>query len=224
MGEGNGEMPDNRIPAFPDFKRIEIEDREEIDLITRQYPPYSDFNFTNLFCHDTAGDCQISILHGNLAVRFRAYITHEPFFSFLGHNKVADTIDRLLDLSCAQSLLPVLRLVPESSISSMLNDLGAGFTISEDPDSSDYLIDVREIMELASARWRNKRKVANRFKRAHPHYALRQLELHNSHTQQQIRHLFHIWTKTRNKVHHETRNELAALGICQASCRLNVCS
>ena len=66
-------------------------------------------------------------------------------------------------------------------------------------------------MELASGRWRNKRKATNRFKRAHPHYALRQLELHNSHTQQQIRHLFHIWTKTRNKVHHETRNELAAI-------------
>lgn len=74
----------NTIPAFPRFKHLDLDDQAEFDLFTGQYPPYSEFNFVNLFCYDTTGDCQVSILNGNLVVRFRDYVTREPFFSFLG--------------------------------------------------------------------------------------------------------------------------------------------
>lgn len=214
-----------RIPVFPSFKLLDIEDHEEIDLITRQHPCYSDFNFTNLFCYDTVGDCQVSILHGNLVVRFRNYITQEPFFSFLGHNNVAETIHSLIELSREQLLLPALRLIPESSIRGLLDGHGAEFTISEDYDNFDYLIGVRDLMELASGRWRNKRKAANRFKRSQPKYTLCRLELHDPQTQRQVRQLFHTWAKKRSKAQHETQNELAAIErIMQYSTQLRLVS
>ena len=199
------------IPTFPEFKHLDIEDREAIDEIARQHPPYSEFNFTNLFCYDTVGDCQVSILHGNLVVRLRDYVTLEPSFSFLGHNKAADTIHSLIDLAQEQSLLPALRFIPESSIRGLLDLPGAAFMISEDHDSFDYLIAVSDLMELATERWRSKRKAANRFKRSHPECELRQLDLRAPQTQQDIRRLFHTWAKKRDKSQHETRNELAAI-------------
>lgn len=121
----------------------------------------------DLFCYDTTGDCQVSILNGNLVVRFRDYVTLEPFYSFLGCNRMAETVERLMALSREQGGLPSLRLVPESCIGGALDDLDGGLVIAEDPDSADYIIDAPSLTALSSGRWRNKRNVASKFKRNH---------------------------------------------------------
>lgn len=33
------------LPEFPKMKSIELSDREDVEKITKKYPPYSDFNF-----------------------------------------------------------------------------------------------------------------------------------------------------------------------------------
>jgi len=200
-----------RIPAFPKFKHLDLEDQAEIDEFTRQFPPYSDFNFVSLFCYDTAGDCQVSFLNGNLVVRFRDYVTLEPFFSFLGNNRVADTIERLVLHATAQNIAPLLRLVPESCIRGELDELKDSFTISEDPDSADYIIDAASLVGLASGLWKRKRKAANRFKRANPHHTLARLDLETAETQAQIKRLFRTWAEKREKTHEETQNEFKAI-------------
>jgi hypothetical protein len=201
----------SRIPTFPEFKHLDLEDHEEIDLLTREYPPYSEFNFVNLFCYDTMGDCQVSILNGNLVVRFRDYVTREPFCSFLGCNRVADTVERLMALSREQGVSPFLQLIPECCIRGAVDDLDGGLVISEDPDSADYIIDAASLVALTSGRWRNKRKAASKFKRSHPNHALEQMDIHDAHTQEQIRRLFHTWAEKRHKTAPETQNEMNAI-------------
>lgn len=199
------------IPTFPEFKHLDLKDHAEIDRFTRQHPPYSDFNFVNLFCYDTTGDCQVSILNGNLVVRFRDYVTLDPFHSFLGCNRVAETVERLMALSREQGVQPLLRLVPESCLRGALDDLNEGFVVAEDPDSADYIIDAPSLIALSSGRWRNKRKAAGKFKRSHPQHALRQIDLHDTHTQEQIGRLFHAWAEKRHKTADETQNEMRVL-------------
>lgn len=201
----------NTIPAFPKFKHLDLGDREEFDQFTRQYPPYSEFNFVNLFCYDTTGDCQVSILNGNLVVQFRDYITREPFCSFLGCTRLADTVERLMALSREQSVSPSLQLIPECCIHGALGDLERGFIISEDPDNADYIIDAPSLIALASSRWRNKREAASKFKRRHPQLLLQQINIDDAHTQEQVRRLFQTWAKKRHKTTHETQNELNAI-------------
>lgn len=75
------------IPQFPEFKIVEVGDREAVESHTHRYPPYSDFNFTSLWAWDTSNERMISELNGNLVVRFTDYATNEPFLSFLGTNK-----------------------------------------------------------------------------------------------------------------------------------------
>ena len=41
MGKGHGKMPANRIPAFPNFKNISINDKASIDAYTHRHQPYA---------------------------------------------------------------------------------------------------------------------------------------------------------------------------------------
>ena len=212
------------IPEFPAFKLLDIADRDEVERLTRRYPPYSDFNFVSMYCYDTTGDCRVSLLSGNLVVRFRDYVTLEPFYSFLGTHRVLDTVERLLEQANRESIAPMLRLVPATVVEGANGQLN-GLSVSEDPDSADYIIAAHELIELTSGRWRSKRKSANRFRRKHPHCAIREMDLANDITQGQVRGLFETWADKRRKPSSETRNEFAALErIMRHSRRFNLLS
>src|SRR3989344_1313301 len=103
------------IPTFPKFKNLELGDRADIESLTKKFQPYSDYNFTSLWCWDTYGQIQVSKLHGNLVIRFTDYLTGEPFYSFMGTIDVDHTVSELLKLSHNQSLTTALRLIPEES-------------------------------------------------------------------------------------------------------------
>ena len=47
------------IPEFPEFKKLELSNKEEIEKITQKFPPYSDFNFVSMWCLGIKGmaDC-----------------------------------------------------------------------------------------------------------------------------------------------------------------------
>jgi hypothetical protein len=48
------------LPEFPKFKSIEISDKEDVEKITKKYPPYSDFNFVSMWSWDIKGDMRVS--------------------------------------------------------------------------------------------------------------------------------------------------------------------
>ena len=107
------------IPQFPEFKKLELSDKEEIQKMTQKYPPYSDFNFVSMWSWDIKGEMRISVLNENLVVRFTDYITGKLFYSFLGDNEVSETAKKLLDLSKAEGLTPELKLIPEHSVKNL---------------------------------------------------------------------------------------------------------
>ena len=37
------------LPKFPEFKKLELNDKAVLHSVTALLPPYSDFNFTSLF-------------------------------------------------------------------------------------------------------------------------------------------------------------------------------
>lgn len=86
------------IPEFPEFKKLELSDKKDIEQFTSKFPPYSDFNFVSMWSWDIKGEMRVSQLNDNLVVRFTDYLTGEPFYSFLGNNKVNDTAEKLLEI------------------------------------------------------------------------------------------------------------------------------
>lgn len=140
-------MLQNMISKFPNFKKIKLSDKEEVEEITKKYPPYSDFNFMSMWSWDTEKKMRLSILNGNLVVRFTDYITGEPFYSFLGDNKIDDTVEKLLEFSKKEGLKAELKLVPEHSI----KDLDANkYTIKKDQDNFDYILSVKILKDFDS--------------------------------------------------------------------------
>lgn len=133
------------IPEFPNFKNLELSDIEEVRGFTSKYPPYSDFNFVSMYSWDTKREMQISILNNNLVVKFTDYINGQPFFSFLGEERVEDTARTLIGFSKKMYGKNLLRLVPEI-VSSNMDD--AKFNLLPDYAAHDYVYDVSHLANM----------------------------------------------------------------------------
>ena len=104
------------IPLFPQFKKLELSDKESVYALLSLYPPYSDFNFAGTWSWDVRNKMQISNLNGNYVIRFIDYVTGEPFFTFLGEHKVNETITLLLDIARSENYTPELKLIHEEVV------------------------------------------------------------------------------------------------------------
>ncbi len=149
------------LPLFPQFKKLQLSDKEPIEKITSKYPPYSDFNFVSMWSWDTKKEMRVSQLNGNLVVRFTDYITGEPFYSFLGNNEINDTAEKLLELSKKEGLKPELKLIPEDSIKD-INVLK--FNIKEERDNFDYIYKNENLSDFSGSEFKDKRYLLNKFK------------------------------------------------------------
>ena len=197
------------IPEFPKFKKIELGDKENIEKITRYYPPYSDFNFDSLWTWDINNKVKISILNGNLVVRFNDYLTREPFFSFIGDKKVVATIEVLLAHSKANGMLEKLRLLPEVNFSREIKNLNK-YMFIEDRDSFDYIYSNQNLATFPGFEFSQCRKMCNRFITRNKNIEVRDLDLASIDNRMQVLDLNHRW-KANKEVDYDSENEKEAL-------------
>lgn len=132
------------VPTFPEFKDLEWSDKENVERITSQFLPYSDFNFTSLWCWNTQEKTKLSLLNENLVVLFLDYITEQPFLSFIGENKVNETASMLIEYSSQNFKTPYLKLIPEKIVRLLSHD----FTVTPDEGAYDYIIPVSYLATL----------------------------------------------------------------------------
>ncbi len=148
------------IPEFPEFKKLELSDKKDVEKFTSKFPPYSDFNFISMWCWNIKDKVKISQLHGNLIVQFSDYLTGEPFYSFLGNNKVDETSESLLDLSKRERIALKLQLMPEESIRKLDS---SKFYILESRDHFDYVYHVPDFHKCLGKKYETQRNLFNRF-------------------------------------------------------------
>jgi hypothetical protein len=197
------------LPKFPNFKPIELSDKSDVETITSKYPPYSDFNFISMWSWDIKGQMRICQLNGNLAVRFTDYITSEPFYSFLGDNKVSESAKELLDLSKKDGLSPQLRLVPEL----VVKNLGKNFKCSEDRDNFDYIYDMQIMAELRGNNFQTQRNRINQFTKSYEKWEIKKVNFNETYNKNNILSLFAQWIKNKgdNLLAEEYKNEFLSL-------------
>jgi uncharacterized protein len=198
------------IPKFPKFKKLEIDDFHAIEKFTRQFPPYNDFEFASLWSYNTLGANLISLLNDNLVIKIQDFITGDFFYSFLGYNHIKDTIEILINRSKKENLGNKLFLVPEINFS-QTDSLQKYFLIQEDPNSFDYILSVDEIAKLKGKKYYDKRNLVNRFEKFYKNHIVKDLDLSNKATQQEIESLFYVWEKRKGKQRSETAIELTAV-------------
>lgn len=191
------------IPKFPQFIKLSLEHKPHLAKHILKYPPYSDFNFTSLISWG-GEEAYISELNDNLVVKFRDYVTNEPFYTFLGVNKVNQTIKTLLGLHPNK-----LKLIPEVVLKADPKILES-FAVAEDRDNFDYIYSLEETREFKGKKHRDKRNFVNRFKKLY-RSSYKQVCLADPKNQQKILELFHHWQKLKGIKDEEIRNEFLAL-------------
>jgi uncharacterized protein len=201
------------IPQFPEFKKLELSDKKEVERYTEKYPPYSDFTFTSLWTWDTDAERRISELNGNLVVRFTDYITNEPFLSFLGSRNVTETAETLINFMQSNSMGSFLKLVPEISIR-QIN--ATRVLLHEDRDHFDYIFSPQKLSEFLGKTYDTKRNMINRFLRGHPNAEARIIDLTQQENQEHIQSLLETWILNKNKYNDdldeaELKNEMRAI-------------
>ena len=183
------------IPQFPNFKKLELKDKDEIYRLTAQYPPYSDFDFVSMWSWDFKEEIRISSLNGNLVVKFTDYVTGEPFYSFLGTKEVNATTDILLKKSSEEGLVPRLKLIPEIVIHEL--DMTIFFAKS-DPDHTDYVLSTDLLATYEGYEYASKRRAVNQFihHTEKARFAILDLELPETITE--MTRLFLLWLEQKN--------------------------
>ncbi len=182
------------IPEFPKFKKIELSDREEVEKITSQFPPYSDFNFTSLWIWDISNDMKISQLHKNLVVVFNDYVSDRPFVSFIGKNKIPETTLELINFSEKNYQTPSLELIPEE-IANILMKLG--FTATPDPASHDYVYSISHLASMNTWPQNSSGKGVRRFVKNNSGYVIKQNSILDISKEEYLE-MFERWTKNKN--------------------------
>jgi hypothetical protein len=200
------------IPTFPNFKRLDIEDKAELQAFTKCLPPYSDFNFACLTCYDTQGDFQWTMLNENLVFRLRDYVTKKPFFTFFGDHCVSDTVERLFDFAQQNGVEPILRLIPESNLTQIGLELNERFAVSEDRDNFDYIYQLSDLSGLASGKFQRKRQKISGFLRDCSTHKLNSINL-SDHVFL-IRQLLLVWQEKKHRSDAETKIEFQAIERC----------
>lgn len=144
-----------KISKYPKFEPLELSHKTTIQSFTSQFEPYSDFNFTSLYCWDTDGLTTVSNLNENLVIRIPDYLTGKPSYSILGNNLIDESILELLKITKKLKLVPH---IVKQNINAKEN-----FKIELDRDGSDYIYDISALAGFKGGKYKKKRNKANKY-------------------------------------------------------------
>ena len=198
------------IPSYPNFKKLELNDREEYSDYVDNYEPFSDFNFVSLWTYNTKDEIEICYLNSNMVVKFTDYETLRPFYSYLGTNMVIDTANELLKLAKNQKLEEKLSLVPEASIWTTNDPETQNLLVTEDADNSDYILSIDSIAKMKGGAFAMHRNLINRFLKRVGDYRFESISFDDDFTCRQVDSLFMKWEKNKNSPE-DNNNEREAI-------------
>lgn len=198
------------IPLFPEFVRLDARHQKIIEQWNSLHKPYSDYNFISLWSWDHENEMQISRLNGNMVIKFQGYQDIEDFFySFLGGNQVDKTAKMLLE-HLRSHTKPILRLIPDFVVDELEHP--EDFIVTETRDDHDYIIAVKNLVELEGSHNTKKRNALKQFIRDNEHHlSVNELDLKKGQDIENVRNLLATWSKQVGKKGQFNVNEFKAI-------------
>lgn len=196
------------MPTFPTFKKLELDDKTLITDFVNQYPPYSEFNFVNLWNWNIREDREFSFLNSSLVLKFTDGISNEPYMTFLGSTSPTETIRVLLEYASLWRCAVPLRKVPEICLPPQSEET---IIIDPDRDNHDYVYCLSNTIRLKGHSFRAHRNCINRFKKLYPKCEITVLQLTSPSTRKQIVQLWNVWSNNSTQNREHFKNELIAL-------------
>ncbi len=158
---------------FPEFKRIELADRECFETYVKKFQPIScEYNFANLFTWQDG--CQFSwTLYQNRVLVYDA--VSKVCFMPLGRALAPRDLVFLSVQLQSTGLSPDFILCPESYLKEY-PEISTYYRVEEKREIAEYLYDVNLLTELTGEKLHKKKNLISQFKRKYPEYAVRPLE------------------------------------------------
>lgn len=210
-------MDKQLIPIFPHFKEVSLHDRALVKSVTQKYPPYSDFNFTNLWTWDVLESRKFSQLNENLVIMFTDYRTATPILSFLGQNMPTETASVILKHAESLNTKPSLRYIPEETAKLLCPKT---FFVAEDATNHDYIFSISELANPEAKKFKTKRRLAKHFITNHPQIQISTRDLSDSLTQKNIFDVLYCWEQNKkidNKAYEIVYEEIALRRIMSSA-------
>lgn len=193
-------------PEFPHFIPLTLECRSEIEAANAVLPPYSDFNFTSLWCWDVKQETKLSYLFDNLVVVMSDYLSGQPCHSFIGTNHMHETAHALLEHRKQLGLAPILKLVPHECATQLHED---SLNVHEDDLNFDYILDVQKLTTYPGSALKSHRNLVTKFSKTFQ-AETRVLPLQAPETKATLLAFFKKWVELRQKPLADTENEFLA--------------
>jgi hypothetical protein len=200
-------------PAFPNFKKLSLEDREQYEKIVESYTPLSDMSFTTLHIWWNLDDKLLfSVLNQNLVLNYS-----QPFdkanagLSLLGRHEIDESLVQLLAFLKQHGRRPRLVHVPQFTIDEIKNR--QAYQISEESDMHEYIMDSAASAALEGRELGRIRRKVNRFLReAEDHrLELKELDLNDQAARNLILASVEAWQKQFPKANDPGRTEYDAI-------------
>lgn len=187
------------LPNFPSFKILELSDKQEIERMSGNFMPYSDFHFSILWSWDIHEPVMISWHTGNLIIRQSDCVTGSSYYTLLGANDISGSLDALCDhIPDGQ-----IKWIPEEVVRCAN---GHAELFHEDTASNDYIFDVPKLCEAPGSEFSSYRRKCGLFLRECPDIVTREINIQNLHEQSQLLDLFQRWTEQRpEQSYHEVQ-------------------
>lgn len=155
-------------PKFPEFRSIELEDREIIqDILDRYQPQTSEWTFTNLFIWRSHYRFQWST-HGDHLVILCEPEDEEPYFlQPVGGASRVEVVRTLLGWLREEkgSKNPRIERADQRLASEL--EGAEDLTVEPDRDQSDYVYRTEDLIRLAGRKYHSKKNHINKFLRSH---------------------------------------------------------
>lgn len=178
------------IPQYPAMRPIALADKAELDAVTQRFPPYSDFTFVNLWSWDADDAVLISMLNGNIAIRFADYQSQERLYMFIGAHDASDTALQIIRRAEREGINPQLELIPACVASTLDGDT---LYVVDQAEHSDYIVSVEGICSYQGQAYKLQRNFVRRFRKEHASVRFEALDIEQPSIRAQIDALFCHW-------------------------------
>jgi hypothetical protein len=144
------------LPAFPDFKLVEIGDRENLSSHLARFPSEAcEMHFANIYLWRHFEHPKFTIIHGNLCILCEPPSEAAYFLPPVGENRIEETIRTCL------SSAPRLSRVPEAFVSRYAGP----FRSEPDRNNFDYVYLADDLIQLKGKKYDGKRNRVRKFER-----------------------------------------------------------
>jgi hypothetical protein len=174
-------MDKEGIPDFPEFRPLELKDRERLlPYFWQLQPEISDRCFTNLFMWQEFYNIQLSQFKDNICLFSNTNTTPEKEFFFppLGQSNVLEALDACFDFMLSRNIAPVIRRASEKFVHTHLSNQDK-YVAKEDLNISDYIYRAEDMMNLRGRRYHGQRNFIKRFKQNYPNHSTEFLNREN---------------------------------------------